>query len=381
MKILLAPDSFKGSMTSNHIIELLSLSARKHFKDCEIVSVPMADGGEGTADVMIEIMHGSRKSCNVTGPLGEPVEAFYGMLSPSTAIIEMAAASGLPLVPQEKRNPLETTSYGTGELIRHVLEEGCQNIILAIGGSATNDGGMGAAAALGVTFSDKDGLPLEPVGKNLGKIHQIHTEQIFPKLADAKITIMCDVKNPLIGENGATRIFGPQKGGTKEQLVFLEEGMTHYASFIKKQFNKDFSSMEGAGAAGGISIPFLLFSNARLSSGIQTVLDTIHFDALLEGVDLVITGEGRVDAQSPNGKVLSGIGRACRERNIPAAAIVGGMGNGAQNIYDCGIDSIMPIVNNAMELDTAIRNCDELLSDAADRMFRFIKMGIHITNR
>lgn len=381
MKLLLAPDSFKGSMTSNHIIELLSLCARKHFKDCEIVSVPMADGGEGTADVMIEIMHGHRKSCKVTGPLGEPVEAFYGMLDSSTAIVEMAAASGLPLVPPEKRNPLETTSYGTGELIRHILEEGCRNIILAIGGSATNDGGIGAAAALGAAFSDKDGLPLEPVGKNLGKLHQIHTEQLFPGLAEANFTIMCDVKNPLTGENGATRVFGPQKGGTKEQLDLLEKGMVHYASLIKEQFGRDFSSMEGAGAAGGISIPFLLFSNAVLASGIETVLDTIHFDTLLNGVDLVITGEGRVDAQSPNGKVLSGIGQACRKRNIPAAAIVGGMGNGAQNIYECGIDSIMPIVNNAMELDTAIRNCDELLQDAADRMFRFIKMGIHIMNR
>ncbi|MCI8484599.1 MAG: glycerate kinase [Lachnospiraceae bacterium] len=381
MKILLAPDSFKGSMSSKHIIELLTQSAKKHFENCDVISVPMADGGEGTVDAMIEIMHGHRKSHKVTGPLGDPVNASYGVINDSTVILEMAEASGLPLVPAGKRNPYETTSYGTGEMIRHVLEKGYQNIILAIGGSATNDGGMGAAAALGVEFLDKAGLSLAPAGKNLKQIQTICTDHLFEKLTDAQITIMCDVKNPLTGPHGATYVFGPQKGGTPEQLNDLEEGMVHYAKLLKTQFGTDFSAMEGAGAAGGVSVPLLLFSNAKLESGIQAVLHTIHFDSLLQDVDLVITGEGRVDEQSPNGKVLSGIGLACREKNIPVAAIVGGMGPGACKIYDCGIDSIMPIVNHPMDLDTAIRDCDELLLDAADRMFRLIKMGIHMTVR
>lgn len=379
MKILLAPDSFKGSMSSKHIIELLTQSAKKHFENCEIISVPMADGGEGTVDAMIEIMHGYRKSHRVTGPLGDPVDASYGVINDSTVILEMAEASGLPLVPADKRNPCETTSYGTGEMIRHVLEKGYQNIILAIGGSATNDGGMGAAAALGIEFFDKEGLSLTPAGKNLKQIHTICTDHIFDQLSRAQITIMCDVKNPLTGPQGATRVFGPQKGGRKEQLDLLEEGMVHYAQLLQKQFGTDFSTMEGAGAAGGVSVPLLLFAHAKLESGIQAVLNTIHFDALLQDVDLVITGEGRVDEQSPNGKVLSGIGSACRKKNIPAAAIVGGMGPGASKIYDCGIDSIMPIVNCPMDLDTAIRDCDKLLLDAADRMFRLIKMGIRMT--
>ncbi|MCI8326831.1 MAG: glycerate kinase [Lachnospiraceae bacterium] len=381
MKILLAPDSFKGSMSSKHIIELLTISAKKHFEHCEVISVPMADGGEGTADVMIDNMNGHREAHTVMGPIGENVTATYGVIDQNTVIIEMATASGLPLVPEEKRNPCETTSYGTGELIKHVLQKGYQNLILAIGGSATNDGGIGAAAALGIEFFDKHGESVTPVGKNLERIQTISTKHLIPELTTAKITIMCDVKNPLVGELGATHVFGKQKGGTPKQLELLENGMIHYAKIIKDQFGTDFSTMEGAGAAGGISIPFLLFSNTNLKSGIHAVLDTIHFDTLLEGVDLVITGEGRVDAQSPNGKVLSGIGQACNKKNIPVAAIVGGMGEGACDIYECGIQSIMPITNNVMNLDTAIQNCDELLLDAADRMFRFIKMGIHITVR
>ena len=378
MKLLFAPDSFKGSMSSRHVISLLTTAAKEIFPDCEILSVPMADGGEGTMEVLVEVMKGSFARHTVTGPSGRPVPARYGMIDEHTAMIEMAEASGLTLISEEERNPCETSSFGTGELIAHVLKKGYSHIIMAIGGSATNDGGMGAAAALGVRFLDKRGQELRPAGKNLAHIHTIDSSHLLPELSQALITIICDVKNPLTGPNGSTFVYGPQKGGTKEQLHSLEEGMIHYANLIKSQFGKDYSQMEGCGAAGGISVPFLTFSNARLESGIQTVLNTIRFDDLLSDIDLVVTGEGQTDGQSAYGKVLAGIGTACQKKGIPAAAIVGSMGEGASDIYDYGIQSIMPIINRPMELSTAMADSDTLFLDAAKRMFRFIQMGMSL---
>lgn len=381
MKLLFAPDSFKGSASSVHIIKLLERAAGKYFEDCEIVSVPMADGGEGTLNVLVEVMGGRYEECTVTGPMGTKVNARYGVIENSAAVIEMAEASGLTLVPAEKRDPCRATSYGTGELVRHVLKEGYREILLAMGGSATNDGGMGAADALGIRFIDQEGHRLEPIGKNMGNIKEIQTDHMIPELKETDITIMCDVKNPLLGKKGATFVYGPQKGGDAERLQYLEEGMKHYADIVKKQFGKDVTEIEGCGAAGGLSIPFLIFGNAKIASGIQTVLERIRFDALLEGVDLVVTGEGRVDSQSACGKVLSGIGNACKERGIPVAAIVGGIGEGAEDIYDCGVDSIAAAVNDVMDLERAFENADRLIQDAAERMFRFIKMGMEMKRK
>ncbi len=378
MKMLFAPDSFKGTMSSEHIIELLSQAAKKYFKDCEIIGVPMADGGEGTIDALVSVMKGRYESLKVIGPMEEPTEARYGAIGDDTVIIEMAEASGLTLVPENKRNPLEATSYGTGELIKHVLDRGYKNIFLTVGGSATNDGGMGAADALGIQFFDKEGKRLKPIGKNLIKIDRIQTEAMIPGLKDANITIMCDVKNPLVGKDGATYVYGEQKGGTPDQLELLEEGMKHYAAIMKEQFGKEISTRQGAGAAGGICVPFITFTKARIASGIETVLQIINFDTLLDGVDLVVTGEGRVDWQSAFGKVLAGVGNACKARSIPVIAIVGSMGDGAFDIFDYGVDSIMTSVNGVMDLDTAINNADELLKNAAERMFRLIKVGMKL---
>lgn len=378
MKLLFAPDSFKGSATSEHIIELLTKTAGKYFENCEIVAVPMADGGEGTLDVLVSVMKGRYGTCRVKGPLGQQTEARYGVIEDALAVVEMAEASGLTLVEAKDRNPCLATSYGTGELIRHVLEQGYTDIFLAIGGSAANDGGIGAADALGIRFLDACGNRLEPIGENLGKIEEIRTDNLIPEITKANITIMCDVQNPLLGPDGATYVYGPQKGGNKEQMDYLEAGMTHYAEVIRKQFGIDVTGMKGAGAAGGVSIPFLAFCNARIESGIQAVLKIIRFDELLDGVDFVVTGEGRVDWQSSYGKVLAGIGAACRKKGIPVAAIAGGMGKGAAGIYDCGIDSIVTAVNNVMDLDTAMQDCDELIGGAAERLFRLIRMGMRI---
>lgn len=379
MKILLAPDSFKGSLSSQKAISLLKDAARNVFEDCEFVSVPMADGGEGTMEVLVNVRGGSFGQHSVTGPSGHPVNARYGVLDSSTAMIEMAEASGITLVSGEERNPLYTSSYGTGELIAHLLSEGFTNIIMAIGGSATNDGGIGAASALGIDFLGQNGKSVKPIGKNLGKIESICTDNRHLELDKAHFTIMCDVTNPLTGPNGATFVYGPQKGGSKEELQELEKGMCHYAEVLRHTVGKDYSSQEGAGAAGGISIPFLAFTDARLQSGIDTVLDTIQFEKLLEGVDLVVTGEGRVDWQSAYGKVLSGIGHVCKKKRIPVVAIAGGMGEGFSDIYDHGICAIMPLVNRPMELSDAMTDSETLFYDAAWRMFRLIQIGMKIS--
>lgn len=378
MKFLFAPDSFKGSLSSQKEISLLTDAAKRVFGDCDIVSVPMADGGEGTMDVLVNVMGGSFGWHTVTGPSGHPVRAKYGVLNSSTAMIEMAEASGLPLISDSERNPLETTSYGTGELVACVLSQGYTNIIMAIGGSATNDGGIGAAAALGIDFLDENGIPVKPIGKNLGKIHSIKTDRRHRLLDKAHFSIICDVTNPLTGADGATFVYGPQKGGTGEQLLELEQGMCHYAKVLKDTVGKDYSCEKGAGAAGGISIPFLAFTDAKLQSGIETVLGTIQFEKLLEGVDLVVTGEGRVDWQSAYGKVLSGIGKVCQQKDIPVIAITGGVGEGFLDIFDHGIYSLMPIVNRPMSLENAVEDSEALFADAAWRMFRFIRLGMDL---
>lgn len=381
MKILVAPDSFKGSMNSSHIIDLIEIASKKVFNKCEIVKVPIADGGEGTVDAMVNILNGEIRQLEVNNPLYETVFAEYGVINNDTVIIEMAQASGLPLVKEIYRNPLYTTTYGTGELIKHALDEGYRKIIIAIGGSATNDGGIGAMEALGVKFLDKDGNKVKGIGKSLIDIVSIDTANIHINVKDAEIIVMCDVDNPLTGENGATYVYGAQKGAGEAELRYLEDGMLNYASVIKNQFNIDLGKTVGAGAAGGLGGALMVFLDAKLQSGIKTILETIDFDKLLEGVKLVVTGEGKLDYQSSCGKVLSGIGEACKTKNIPVVAIVGSMGEGAERIYDFGINSVMTTVNGIMKLEEAIKYSDTLLLDAAERMFRMIKLGMDIKNQ
>ena len=376
MKMVLAPDSFKGSLTSGQVIERIRAAAVKHFPDCEIVSFPIADGGEGTVDALLRAAGGQARYQEVQGPLGESVKAKYGIIKEDTAVIEMASACGLPLVPPEKRDICRASSYGTGELIRKVLKDGYREIIIAVGGSVTNDGGIGALAALGMEFLDEKGNVLEPVGGNLARIADYRTEGICPELADTHITVMCDVENPLLGKCGATYMYGPQKGGTKETLDYLERGMKNYADVILQKTGVSYHNMKGAGAAGGITVSLMAFAGARLKSGISVVLELGQFERRVEDADLVVTGEGHLDAQSLYGKVVYGVGMACKRYRIPAIALVGGVSEEAKPIYDCGIASVMPIVNGVMDMGYAIENAEKLLEDAADRMFRFIKAGM-----
>lgn len=378
MKFLFASDSFKGTLSSERITALLKDSAERIFPGCVTAGVPVADGGEGTIDAVISALNGSYRKMTVHGPLMEDEESFYGEFEGDSAIIEMAAASGLPMVPTEKRNPLNTTTYGTGELIRDALDRGYRKISIAIGGSATNDGGMGAMRALGIRFLDAEGKELEGKGEDLTKVADIDMSGIHPAVAESTFTVMCDVTNPLTGPDGATYTFGKQKGGTPEILDVLEAGMVRYAALIKEKLGVDVDKIPGAGAAGGLGAAFCVFLKANLKSGIDTVLDLVHFNELLEGVDMVITGEGRMDWQSAFGKVPSGIGARCKERNIPVIAIVGGMGDKAETIFEHGIDSIMTTINGAMPINEALNRAEELYASAADRTFRMLKAGMSL---
>jgi glycerate kinase len=375
MKFLFAPDSFKGSLSSKDIIKLLTEEAEKIFPGCECVSVPMADGGEGTMEVLVDINNGKFVKVPVKGPLFEDTEAVYGVLDENTAIIEMAAASGLPMVPADKRDPLNTTTYGTGELIKHALDSGYRNIIIGVGGSATNDGGIGCMGALGVKFLDKNGKEVCLAGKGLAEIADIDVSGIHPAVKDATFTVMCDVTFPLLGPNGATYVFGPQKGADEPRLKALEAGMTNYVKVIEKLTGEYIGDKPSTGAAGGLSAALMVFLKAKLQSGIDTVLQLSDFDKKLEGVDVVISGEGRADHQSANGKVLYGVGTSAAKRGIPAVAIVGSMLPGAESLYNCGITSIMTTINGVMTIDDAMKNASELFRGAAYRSLMLIKAG------
>ena len=381
MKFLFASDSFKGTLSSEQIITLLDAAAKNVFPDCETMGIPVADGGEGTIDAVISVLHGSIYEVDVHGPLMEEVVSRYGETGNGAAVIEMAAASGLPMVPVDKRDPRVTTTYGTGELIKTALDRGCRDITIAIGGSATNDGGMGAMRALGIRFLDENGEELSGCGNDLARVADIDISGLHSAVKDARFTIMCDVNNPLTGPDGATYTFGKQKGGSPEILDELEQGMIHYAALIREKVGTDVDQIPGSGAAGGLGAAFCVFLKAEMKSGIETVLDLIHFDELLEGVDLVITGEGRIDWQSAFGKVPSGIGNRCRKKGIPAIAIVGGMGDKAEMIFDHGIDSIITTINGAMGIDEALERAEELYAGAAERAFRMVKAGMRLQDR
>ena len=337
-----------------------------------------ADGGEGTTEAVLDAVNGQRMFLTVHGPLWKKTDCFYGKLDERRAVMEMAAASGLPLLQEVQRDPRKTTTYGTGEMIQDALDHGFRDISIAIGGSATNDGGMGCMCALGVRFLDQEGRELTGCGENLGKIARIDLSDLDPRITETKFTVMCDVNNPLCGENGATYTFGGQKGGTPEILEELETGMLHYRELLLETFQVDVNEIPGAGAAGGLGAALVVFLNATLKSGIETVLDLVDFDTRLQGVSLVVTGEGCTDWQSAFGKVLHGVGMRCKKYHIPVVALAGSMGQGAEQIYESGIDSILTTVNAPMELHTALEQAEELYLNAARRLFRMLKVGFQM---
>lgn len=378
MKFLFASDSLKGTLSSDDTGRLLEKAAKEVFPACICESIPVADGGEGTVDAVIRAVQGQQIRVKAQDPLMQTRETYYGKLDENRAIIEMALASGYALVPAEKRNPLYTSSYGTGELIRDALDRGFRNITIAIGGSATNDGGMGCMRALGVRFLDRAGRELMGNGSDLGCLAAIDDSGLDPRIADAVFTVMCDVTNPLCGENGATYTFGPQKGATPEILERLERGMENYRDILIRTYDMNPDTIPGSGAAGGLGAALLVFLRAQLKSGIETVLDLIEFDRRLKGVSLVVTGEGCTDWQSCYGKVVQGVGDRCRKHNVPAVALVGGMGEGAEQIYEHGIRSIVTTINGIMPPKEAFKNAEILYYQAALRLFRLLKTGMEL---
>ena len=378
MQLLFASDSFKGSLTSGKTAELLSKAAREVFGECECSSVPVADGGEGTVEAVIAAEHGEKVAVKVHGPLMEEAESYYGVFGGDKAVIEMAAASGLPMVPEELRNPLNTTTYGTGELVKAIVDAGFTNISIAIGGSATNDGGMGCARALGVKFLDDEGNELEGFGRDLIRVASIDVSGLDERVKESKITVMCDVTNPLCGKDGATWTFGKQKGATPAIQEELERGMCRYRDVIREMFLVDCDAIPGTGAAGGLGAALMVFLGGEIKSGIETVLELIRFDERLEGVDLVVTGEGRTDWQSCFGKVMQGVGMHAKAKGIPVLGLSGSLGKNAMDICGCGISSLMTTVNAPMSLGEAMERAEELYYEGALRMFRFVRTGMEM---
>lgn len=381
MRFLFASDSFKGSLRSEQINSILKEQMQLVFPDAKATMVAVADGGEGSIDALLATTKGEKIFRTVSGPLFENVDAYYATWGEGKVLIEMAIASGLPLVERSQQNPLYTSTYGTGELIRDALNRGYRDIVIAIGGSATNDGGIGAMSALGIRFLDVHGKALSGIGANLEKIAGIDVDNLHPAVKEATFTVMCDVNNPLVGEHGATYTFGRQKGADEAQLGILENGMLHYAKILEKDIGVDIKDVPGAGAAGGLGAALMVFLNARLQSGIETILDFMEFDRRLESIDICITGEGRMDWQSAHGKVVSGIGHRCKKKGVPVIAIVGGMGRGATDLYAHGIQSIMTTINATMTVETAMEQAKELYANAANRAFRLVKLGMDLQER
>ncbi|MFV9567791.1 glycerate kinase [Thermoanaerobacter mathranii] len=373
MKILIAPDKFKESLSALKVADSIEKGILKVFPKVVIEKVPMADGGEGTVESLVNATGGKIIKTNVKDPLFRDIESFYGILGDGkTAVIEMAAASGLYLLKDYERNPMITTTYGTGQLIKDALDKGCRNFIIAVGGSATNDGGAGMATALGVKFYDKDGREIGLGGGALSKIYSIDTSNLDYRLKECRFIVACDVANPLIGENGASRVYGPQKGATKEMVKVLDKNLEHYGKLLEKYFNKRIIDVPGSGAAGGLGAGLMAFLNAQLKSGIEIIIEALKLEEKIKEADIVISGEGKVDFQTAFGKTISGIAKLCKKHNKPFIVIAGTVED-IEKLYEIGVSSVFSIMEKPMSLEDAIKNAPTLLEKSAERIFRLIK--------
>ncbi len=373
---LFACDSFKGTLSSARSSELLAEEARAFFADAECKSLEVADGGEGTVDAVVASLGGERVSVTVADPLGRLVEASYGILPGNRAVIEMAAASGLPLLADAERSPLKTSTYGTGELLLDALDRGARDVSLAIGGSATNDCGMGAMRALGVRFLDVSGNELAGTGSDLGLVEKIDLSGMDPRVAETSFHVMCDVDNPLVGPRGATYTFGPQKGADPAMADALEAGMVKFCGVLEATFGASVADEAGMGAAGGLGAAARLFLNAEVVGGVDWVLDLVRFDEVLAGCSLCVTGEGHADGQSAHGKVVSGVAARCRAAGVPCVAIVGGMSPEACELLNLGVDAIVPAVIDAASIEDVLAHAERNFRLAAQRVFSLVSIGI-----
>ena len=373
-KIVIAIDSFKGCLSSQDLADAIEKGVRKVWPECRICKIPMADGGEGTVDALTQALGGEKVTCQVDGPLRAPVQAVYGWIPQlKMAVIEMASASGLPLIPWKEGNVMHTTSYGTGQLIADALQRGCKHILLGIGGSATNDAGCGAAAACGVRFLDNDGNPFLPTGGSLDRICHIDLSTMDERVKALPVTAMCDIDNPFYGPAGAAAIYGPQKGADPEMVKALDGKMRHLASVLSKELGIELQKIPGSGAAGGMGGGMSAFFSARLQMGIDTVLETTGFEVLAEGADMIFTGEGRIDGQSLRGKVVIGVARKAKKMGIPVIAIVGDIGDDITAAYDEGVSGIFSINRVAVPYKEARPRAKDDMRLTMDNILRFMK--------
>lgn len=379
MKIVIAPDSYKESLSALEVATAIEQGFREIFPDADYVKLPVADGGEGTVEAMVAATQGGIIKVRVTGPLGENAEGFYGLSGDEqSAFIEMAAASGLEMVAPSLRNPLKTTSWGTGELIRHALDAGVKHIIIGIGGSATNDGGAGMVQALGAKLLDADGNPIGLGGGELEKLARIDISELDTRLADCRIEVACDVTNPLTGEEGASTVFGPQKGATPEMIARLDDALTHYAKIIARDLDIDVLNLEGGGAAGGMGAALYAFCGAELRQGIEIVTDALHLDKQVADADLVITGEGRIDSQTIHGKVPVGVAKVAKRYNKPVIGIAGSLTADVGVVHQHGIDAVFSVIYTVCTLEEALESAQENVRMAARNIAAVLKVGMRV---
>ena len=373
MKIILAPDKFKGSLTGIEFCNAVEEGVKIISPNAEIIKLPLADGGDGTIDILEYHLKGKRIKVNVCDPLFRTVQASYLYLdSISTAFIEMAEASGMKLLNSEEQNCFGTTSFGTGEIILDAVKKGAKTIILGIGGSATNDCGIGMASALGYKFLDKNGNEVNPIGENLSKIISIDTNNIYSDLKNVHFKVACDVTNPLFGLKGAAYVYAPQKGASQNEVIQLNHGLYHIADIFQKQFNIDVQSVKGAGAAGGIGAGSLVFLNANLLSGIDLVKDLVNFDNKIMGADWIITGEGKLDSQTLSGKTIQGVIVSAKKKSIPVVAFCGNIFLQKKQLNDLGISYTASIIDKAMGIEDAMNNSYEYLINISKQFVKDI---------
>ncbi len=372
MKIVIAPDSYKGSLSSLEVAKAIKAGIYRVDPEIETILVPMADGGEGTVQSLIDASGGKIVEHNVHDPLFRKIKSFYGIMGGgNTAVIEMAASSGLPLLKLDERNPLKTTSYGTGELIKNALDKGCNEIILGLGGSATNDGGMGMAQALGVRFLDEHGDEVGHGGGKLLKIHTVDMSELDSRINNVKFTAACDVDNPLCGESGASSVYGRQKGASDRDVNILDSGLKHFSQIIESELGLDIKECPGAGAAGGLGYGVMLFLKSKLERGIDIITGVTNLEEKMTGADLVITGEGEINFQTVYGKTPFGVAQLAKSKNIPVIAIAGGLGQNYQTLYDKGFSGIFSIIDKPMSLEDAFMNTKELIENVTESVIRF----------
>lgn len=379
MKIVIAPDSYKESLSALEVATAIEQGFREIFPDADYVKLPVADGGEGTVEAMVAATQGGIIKVQVTGPLGEHAEGFYGLSGDEqSAFIEMAAASGLEMVAPSLRNPLKTTSWGTGELIRHALDAGVKHIIIGIGGSATNDGGAGMVQALGAKLLDAEGNPIGLGGGELEKLARIDIRELDKRLAECRIEVACDVTNPLTGEEGASAVFGPQKGATPEMIARLDNALAHYAKIIARDLDIDVLNLEGGGAAGGMGAALYAFCGAELRQGIEIVTDALHLDKHVADADLVITGEGRIDSQTIHGKVPVGVAKVAKRYNKPVIGIAGSLTADVGVVHQHGIDAVFSVIYMVCTLEEALENAEENVRMGARNIAAVMKVGMRV---